>query len=414
MKLNSNAAFVLVLVLTGSFLAVTAQAQSVTYTYSYNGPPLPIFRDSSNIVTIVTLTVPKAIQISKVTANVEIDYPNPGDINLFLYSAALTRTKLLERNCGSTGTLNNITFDDAAASKYADACPTASGGSYRGNEPLSNSNGQIALGNWRLAVENNGSDSYIGYLRGFTLTITGTAVTTKPITGPYLVYNAAGFQAAVVAPGEMINIEGFGLGPATGVLAPAGDLPTTLSGVQVTFDGTPAALSYVSQYVLLVQVPFSVQPGTTTAMRVTYNGITGDTVNLDVYTAVPGVYTQSANGKGLVTAINQDGTTNSSTNPAPKGSYVVMYASGLGTVNPALGTGQVPPSSPLSTTTAPVYAVIDGYSATVSYAGAAPGFVGLYQLNVWIPANASSGSRSLTVYAGGSIPSQSDVTIWVK
>jgi hypothetical protein len=153
-----------------------------------------------------------------------------------------------------------VTFDDAAPTRYKDVCPSASG-SYRGDEPLSNFNDEIALGTWSLAVENNGSSDFIGFLRGVALAITGTVITTKPITGPDAVFNAASLQSGAVAPGEMINIEGLNLGPSPGVAAPAGDLPTSLAAVQVTFDGAPAAISYASSSVLTVQVPFSVQPG---------------------------------------------------------------------------------------------------------------------------------------------------------
>lgn len=414
MKLHSAAVLVPALVVaTLLLLPATAYAQNVTYTYNYDGPPLPIFRDSANIVSIANIYVPKAILITKVTANVEIDYPRPGDLNVYMYSAIATRAKLLERNCGSQGTLVNITFDDAAATKYADVCPTSSG-SYRGNEPLSNFNNQVALGIWNLAVENNGSDDYIGYLRGFTITFTGTAVANKPVTGPNAVFNAAGFQSAVVAPGEMINIAGVNLGPSPAVTAPAGNLPTSLGGVQVTFDGTPAAISYVSPYVLTVQAPFGLQPGKKTDMRVVYQSNSSDSVSLDVISVAPGVYTQSANGKGPVTAVNQDGSMNSLTNPATRGSYVTVYAVGLGTVNPALSTGQVPPSSPLSNTVAAVGAVIDGFTAQVSFAGAAPGYPGLYQVNLTIPAGAGAGARALTLYGGGGAPSQNGVTIYVQ
>jgi len=409
MKRITTTVFVLTLL-----LAAAANAQSLTYTYSYQGGPLPIFRDSANIITVANISVPKAILISKVTVNVEIDYPGTVDLNLFMYSPILTRTKLLERNCGETGSLSNITFDDTAATKYSDVCPVTTGGSYRGIEPLTNFNGQTAAGIWSLAVENNGSDDRTGYLRGFSVVFTGTAVTDKPITGPNFVFNTAGNQSGMVAPGEMINIAGFNLGPARAVLAPSGDLPTTLGGVQVTFDGRQAALRYVSQYVLTAQVPFDLQPGGRAAMRITYNGTTSDSVNLDVLTAVPGLHTQSANGKGLVTAVNQDGSLNSLANPAPRGSYVTIYASGLGTVDPALATGQVAPNLPLRPTTAAILASIDGYLAPVIFAGAAPGFVGLYQLNIQVPSNANPGSRALSVFAGGGAPSQEDVRIWVR
>ncbi len=413
MKMNRSVLPLLAFLPGALLVPLSIQAQSVTYTYSYTGAPLPIFRDSANIITIANLFIPRAILISKVTVNVDIDYPRPGDINLFLYSAIATRTKLVEKNCGSQGTLVNITFDDSAPTKYSDFCPS-SPGTYRGNEPLSNSNGQVAFGVWSLTAENNGSDDFIGYLRGYTLTFTGIPLVTKPTTSADAVFNAAGFQSAVVSPGEMVNIEGLNLGPSPAVVAPAGNLPMTLGGVQVTFDGAPAALSYVSPAILTAQVPFSVTPGNKTAMVITYQSNSSDTVNLDVLGVVPGVYTQSGSGRGPVTAIhNSDGSVNSLTNPAAKNTYVTVYAAGLGTVKPPLATGQAPPAS-LSPTTAPVSAYIDGYPTTVSYAGAAPGFPGLYQINLQIPLLSGAGARSLTIFAGGGLPSQNFVTIYVQ
>jgi uncharacterized protein (TIGR03437 family) len=411
MRSKAIAAYVLVLIAGTLLLASGVQAQTSTYTSSYNGPALPIARDSANIITLANIFVPKGIAITKVTANVEIDYPRPGDLNVYMYSPILTRTKLLERNCGSQGSVVNVTFDDAAATRYSDACPSTAG-AYRGNEPLSNFNNQIALGTWTLAVENNGSDDFIGYLRGFTLNITGTAAPNKPLTTANAVYNAADLESGPVAPGEMINIQGLNLGPTPIVGAPAGDLPTTLGGVQVTFDGAPAAIAYVSPYVLNVQVPFSVQAGRQTEMRVIYQS-TSDAVMLDVLNAAPGLFTQSANGRGAVTAANPDWSTNSVARPAPKGQYVVIYAAGLGGLNPALATGKVPPGAPVSNTVWPVTAVIDGITAPVAFAGAAPGFPGMYQINVQIPAAVASGARPLTVYAAGT-PTQFGVTIFVQ
>jgi uncharacterized protein (TIGR03437 family) len=388
------------------------RAQNVTYTYTYVGAPLPIFKDSADVISIADIYVPRAIRITKVTANVEIDYPRPGDLNVFMYSPILTRARLLERNCGSNGSLANVTFDDAAPTRFSDVCPTAAG-TYRGNEPLSNFNNQTAIGIWTLAVENNGSNDFVGYLRGFSLTFTGAAVTDKPVTVSNAVRNAAGFQSAVVAPGEVVNIQGFNMGPALAVTAPPGNLPTTLGGVQVTFGGTPAAVSYVSPFLVQVQVPFSVTAGAQTEMRVVNAGATSDPVMLNVLNAVPGVYTIAPNGKGPVTAVNQDGSLNSQARPAGKGQIVTIYAAGLGSLNPPLTTGQAPPLSQLSNTTWPVTAVIDGITAPVTFAGGAPGYPGLYQVNVMVPATAASGTRSLTLFGAGA-PSQSELTIFVQ
>ena len=388
------------------------QAQNVTFTYNYTGPALPIFKDSADVISVADIYVPRAIRITKVTANVEIDYPRPGDLNVFMYSPILTRARLLERNCGSNGSLANVTFDDAAPTRFSDVCP-ATAGTYRSNEPLSNFNDQTAIGIWTLAVENSGSNDFVGYLRNFSITITGAAVTNKPVTVSNAVFNAAGFQSGTIAPGEVVNIQGFNMGPALAVTAPPGNLPTTLGGVQVTFGGTAAAVSYVSPFLVQVQVPFSVTAGGQTEMRVVNQGNSSDPVMLDVLNVVPGVYTQAPNGKGAVTAVNQDGTINSPARPAVKGQVVTIYAAGLGAVNPALATGQAPPASTISTTIWPVAAVIDGITATVMFAGAAPGYPGLYQLNIQVPPTAASGTRSLTLFVAG-LASQSGLTLFVQ
>jgi uncharacterized protein (TIGR03437 family) len=97
-----------------------------------------------------------------------------------------------------------------------------------------------------------------------------------------------------------------------------------------------------------------------------------------------------------------------------KGSYVTIYATGLGAVSPALANGQVPPNAPLSTTVSLVSAVVDGFPATVTFAGAAPQLVGVYQINLTIPTLAGSGPRALSIYQGGAALSQNLVRIYVQ
>ena len=143
--------------------------QAQTFTYTYSGLPIPVYPNDWDIISVATIFVPRAISITKVTASLQVQYSGVGDLNVYMYSAAGTRIKLLERNCGS---LQNIdtTFDDAATSRYGDTCPTEAGrGPFRGNEPLSNANGQIAYGYWRIAVENNGSDDKTGTLSAFSI-----------------------------------------------------------------------------------------------------------------------------------------------------------------------------------------------------------------------------------------------------
>jgi len=96
-----------------------------------------------------------------------------------------------------------------------------------------------------------------------------------------------------------------------------------------------------------------------------------------------------------------DGSLVSNASPATANETVVVYATGLGPVGGAMVTGQPASSTSLQPTTPqPATATLGGIPATVSFSGLAPGFIGLYQLNVQVPANAPPGS-SLSINIGG-------------
>jgi uncharacterized protein (TIGR03437 family) len=390
-------------------------AQAQTFTYTYSGLPIPIYPDDWDTVGVATIYVPRAISITKVTASVQVQFSGVGDLNVFMWSAAGTRIRLAERNCSG---LQNIdtTFDDAAGSRFSDTCPVEAGrGPFRGNEPLANANGQIALGYWRLGVENNGSDR-TGTLNGFSITITGTPVG-APVIGPNTIVSAATFQGGSVAPGDQVAIFGANLGPAVGVRATAGQpLPTSLAGTSVSFEGTPAPIIYASDKLVAAQVP-ALAPGSTARIQVTASSGTSSSISLPVVPVKPGVVTYETGGKGQAQAINQDGSINgdgsiSGSRGAAPGSVIQLFATGLGAVNPPIQPGNPAPMSPLSTVTAPVSAAIGGRAAMVTYAGAAPGLIGTYQVNVTIPAATPTGAARVVLSVDGS-PSQDDVTIQV-
>ena len=388
------------MLVTGTVLSGCLMAQSSTVTYSYNGVPAPIFSDAANIITIVGIFVPQPMTISKVTVRLQIQYPNSGDLQIYLYSPAGTRTILLENDCGVQNV--DTTFDDAAASTWKSFCPVEAGrGPFQSDQPLSNFNSDYsAFGTWRLAVQNTESNSRTGYVTAFALNITGVSQIT-PVTSADEVVNAASLTGSgTVAPGEVISIFGTALGPATGVQAPAGTLPTTLGGTSVTIGGIAAPMLYASALQLNVQVPFSLVPGNNTTIQVKTSSGTGSSVNVSVASAVPGIYTYGL-ATGPADAVNQDGSTNSVLRPAAKGSYISVYASGLGAVNPALTAGAVPPVSPLSNVSGTITAYIGGAPAAVQFAGAAPGYPGLYQLNLQVPTEIPSGLLPMVLTING-------------
>jgi uncharacterized protein (TIGR03437 family) len=400
-------------------LAPLALGQTTTVSYSYNGLPLRIFQDSADTWTYIRIFVPRALVISSVTAGVQVQYSGVGDLNVYMFSPQATRTKLLERNCGSLVNIDT-TFDDSAPNKFADFCPSEAGrGPFRGNEPLGNFNGQNSYGYWTIGVENNGSDSQTGFINSFTVTVTGTPTGDATI-GQNTVISATSYKGGAVSPGEMLGLFGVNLGPTTAVTAPSGaNLPLTLGGSSVKIGNIPAPLYYVSDKLILVQAPTGLVPGNDTTVQVTSAAGPSKSISLPIVPARPGIFTYESGPTGQARAVNQDGTlngdgTNTGTDvAAAAGSIIQVFATGLGPVDPPIADGTLAPQKPLSVATLPITATIGGQSANVTYAGAAPGLVGIYQVNVRIPANTRQGPVSLVLSAGGNV-SQDGVRIQVK
>jgi len=96
---------------------------------------------------------------------------------------------------------------------------------------------------------------------------------------------------------------------------------------------------------------------------------------------------------------------NSPANPAHGGTYLVTYLTGAGALDRALASGAFAPLDVLIRPRAPVAATIAGKPATVQFAGLAPGFVGLVQVNLLVP-DGLSGEQPLVVTVGNT-PSNS-------
>jgi uncharacterized protein (TIGR03437 family) len=387
--------------------------QSVTATYTYSGLPVPVFNDGADVISIAGITVPRALKMTKVTVQLQVQYPNTGDLRVELFAPDGTRAILLEHDCSVANI--DTTFDDAAQVEWEDFCPVEPGrGPFRANQPLANFNdADSSFGVWELHIENDSSDSRTGLITGFSLTITGTSQET-PVTSANTIVNAAGFgNPGAIAPGELFSIFGFAIGPTPAAVPSAGALPTTLGGTTVTINGTAIPIAYAGLFRVDAVAPFNLSPGSTALLEVQSRNQTSPSVSLVVVNSSPGLFTFGNGGIGRVQAINQDGTINSSARPAARGSIITVYASGLGAVSPAVPAGSVPPNTPLSTVTAPVAATIGGQLATVQFAGLAPGIPGYYQVNLQVPETATSGPQELVIYVNGQ-SSQRGATIEVR
>jgi uncharacterized protein (TIGR03437 family) len=223
---------------------------------------------------------------------------------------------------------------------------------------------------------------------------------------PLSVTNAASLSTGPVAPGEVVTIFGSGMGPQTGVGAvidSTGLLANQLAGAEVLFDGVPAPLFYVQANQINAQVPYTVAGNAATNVEVRYQGLSVNTTSVAVAPSAPGVFPS---------AINQDGTYNSTGNPASSGTYLTVYATGEGLTDGANISGQ-PAAAPYPQPELPVTATVSGVTAQIVWAGSAPGQVGLLQVNLLVPGPyLPSGAAPLQLTVGAA--SAPIMTVWVQ
>jgi len=160
-------------------------------------------------------------------------------------------------------------------------------------------------------------------------------------------------------------------------------LPETLGGVRVTFDGVPAPLFYVSDQQINLQVPFEVAGRTSARMLVSVEGLDPAELGVEVAEAAPGLFTLDGT---RAAALNQDFSLNGPENPATTGTVLQLFLTGQGLLNLRVRTGELAPTMPpFPEPLLPVAVRIGELEARVLFAGLAPGFAGLTQINVEVP-----------------------------
>jgi uncharacterized protein (TIGR03437 family) len=214
-----------------------------------------------------------------------------------------------------------------------------------------------------------------------------------PANNIFALQNAFGGNVtARLSPAEVVAIYGPGIGPTPPVSATPtnGFYPTTLGGVEVSVNGTNIPLLYVSANQINAVFPMEVTANSAATVRVT-NG-TAVTANYPVRIVGSAPHANP-------TVINQDGTLNSGSNPAPAGSIVTFYVTGFQFNFAPLADGQVATVAnndacyalqsagcSISAETVALLGVVSAsLPTTVVYAGAAPGMVaGATQFNVQV------------------------------
>jgi uncharacterized protein (TIGR03437 family) len=203
-------------------------------------------------------------------------------------------------------------------------------------------------------------------------------------------FSAVGDSKILVAPGGLISIYGTNLVKvATDLSGWAGRvLPSTLNGSSVTIGGKNAAILYVGPGQINAQVPVDVPAG---QQAVVVKSVVGPSASFNVTVAAtaPAIFFSPT---GAAVLKNADFSVVGAANPAKAGDVILVYCTGLGATSASLPTGTVVPSTTTANATVPVTVTISGKPATVTYAIASPGFAGLYQVALTVPAGVTGNS----------------------
>jgi len=217
---------------------------------------------------------------------------------------------------------------------------------------------------------------------------------------PNCVVNAASYLGGGVTPGEIVTIFGSAMGASELVplrLTEERRLATTLADTRILFNGVPAPLVYVSDKQSSAIVPYGVAGRSSVDVQVEYKGVRSEAVTMPVLPSRPGIFSLNGSGQGQGAILNEDGSLNSPSNPARRGSIISIFGTGGGEAVPGVVDGQIL-SNVLPQPSLPVSVFFDlgnnehlvqQRQGEVLYAGGVAGSVaGLLQVNVRVPANA--------------------------
>ena len=165
-------------------------------------------------------------------------------------------------------------------------------------------------------------------------------------------------------------------------------MPKELADTQVLLNDRSLPLYFVSPGQINYFVPNDVATEGTAELQVVRKS-TGEILaagTVALARVSPALFVQGAFEQGQIAAINQDGTINAPGTEVPKGQFITLYATGLGAVSNAPPEG-VPPTGPTPASESIRVLVNTDFvpDENIQYFGLAPGFVGVYQINVKVP-----------------------------
>ena len=247
---------------------------------------------------------------------------------------------------------------------------------------------------------------------------------------PVAAINGASFDVSnpgLVVPGGYVSIYGDRM--ADNTAQSGASLALTLGNSQLLLGGKPLPLRYADTGQVNGLIPQTVPLNSHIQLLVQRDNTVSVPVSVYVTDLQPGIFTTAGNGLGQGSILIHGtslvaGPAGPQQQPVSRGQYIEIYATGLGQVfepqgSAPPGDGQPAPAvSPIFSTKATATVTIGGINAAVVFAGLAPGFVALYQVNVLVPSNAPVGSTIPLILtmtdSNGSSASSQKVTLAVQ
>lgn len=316
-------------------------------------------------------------------------------------------------NTVGNGSNSPVSFPQALLAQLVDNCgePVANGtvvASVGGQSiPMANTGGGFYAGTWTPAqAAPSVNITFAGFHPSFNSvqsTFNVSAITASGGTQLPVLFNEGVVEGAAftsrrpLVPGGIVSLFGSNLAVSTAA-ASVIPLERQLEQTIVLFGGVQAPLYFVSPDQVNAQVPFEARPGDTVSIVVGVGGRLTSPQNYQIAAAQPGIFTDSLGAAILDDQFRRI----TAANPARVGRIVQIFAGGLGDTVPPAGSGEALAVG--SDTVFPVSVLIGGVEAPVQYDGLAPGFVGLYQINVTIPGGVQTGPTVPIVLRQNGVP----------
>jgi uncharacterized protein (TIGR03437 family) len=190
------------------------------------------------------------------------------------------------------------------------------------------------------------------------------------------------------------------------------------------FNDVPAPLHFVSAGQINAQLPWNTLPSGTLSgnanIVVRREAVSSAPATVAVGPFSPGIYRFLPGAQAVVfnavtgiVAQPADSIPGLTTRPAARGDILTILGSGLGAVDAPIQNGANSVDQLRRVTTVPVV-MIGGLTAPVTFAGLAPQFVGVYQVNVEVSQTIATGNALPVQWQVGGVTSPDTATIAVN